>query len=90
MPQVPRLLLSRTGTSTPTTATTSRLHPTWAQIAGATLTIDAGWPIGDLDAVNGNVLNAVGGTPAGDAIQFSDSANNGLGFTIQADLVRIQ
>ncbi len=54
--------------------------------AGATLTVDAGWSDADLDAVNGNVLNAVSGTPAGDAIQFMDSANNGLGFAIKADL----
>ncbi len=54
--------------------------------AGATLTIDAGWPDAALSAPTGTALNAVSGTLAGDAIQFLDSANNGLGFTMQADL----
>ncbi|MCA9110932.1 MAG: PEP-CTERM sorting domain-containing protein [Planctomycetaceae bacterium] len=58
--------------------------------AGASLTIDAGWPSVDLSTQSGTTLNAVGATPAGSAIQFTNNANNGLGFTMQADLTNYQ
>lgn len=54
--------------------------------AAAVLNIDGTWPDVDLSTQAGTTLNAVGATPAGDAIQFLNSANNGRGFTMQADL----
>ncbi|MCA9077961.1 MAG: PEP-CTERM sorting domain-containing protein [Planctomycetaceae bacterium] len=50
---------------------------------GASIEIDGTWPSTDLSASTGTSENAFGGDAPGSAVQFSNNANNGEGFTME-------